>query len=107
MRAGRRCVQPDSVAVSSDSPVAASGAWGTISALSFAFGASTPWFAQRGVRSLREAKIRRHQTDQVQSPWDERRQALHELQRRQARCAWCRHARQVFSLSTTCPALLI
>ena len=31
----RPCVQPDSVAVSSDSPVTSSGAWGTPSAHSF------------------------------------------------------------------------
>ena len=41
-RAGRLCVQLDSVAVSSDATVAASGARGTTSARSFAFGASTP-----------------------------------------------------------------
>jgi|GEM_PF-1945411 len=43
MRAGRLCAQPDSVAGTSDSPVASSGAWGTTSARSFAFGASMPW----------------------------------------------------------------
>jgi len=31
MRAGRLCVQPDSVAVSSDLPVTCPGAWGTTS----------------------------------------------------------------------------
>ena len=43
MRAGRPCVQPGSVAVSSDLPVTSSGPCGTTSALSFALGASTPW----------------------------------------------------------------
>ena len=42
MRAGRLCVQPDSVAARSDVPVAASGACGTTIARSLAFGASTP-----------------------------------------------------------------
>jgi len=37
-----------------------------------------------GVRSLRAAKLRGHQTDQVQpGPWHQRSQPLHELQRRQ------------------------
>ena len=43
MRAGRPCAQPGSVAVSSDLPVACSGPCDTTMALSFAFGASTPW----------------------------------------------------------------
>ena len=45
---------------------------------------------EAGVRSLREAKLRGHQTDQVQPwPWHQRHQALHELQqqRHQARGA--------------------
>ena len=70
MRVGRLCVQIDSVAVSSDSPVVSSGARGTTSARSFAFGASTPWIAQRGSAHFAKRSYADTKADQVQpGPW--------------------------------------
>ena len=58
MRAGRLCVQPDSVAGTSDSPVESSGPFGTTRALSLVLGASTPCSLRGGPLTSRSEVTR-------------------------------------------------
>ena len=104
MRAGRPCAQPDSVGAGSGTAVTSSGPAGTTSARSLALGASTPWFAQR--ESAHFAKRSYAHTNRIRCGRGT--SAASRCMNSSGDITMCvvpsRHA--VFSLSTTCPALL-